>query len=148
MDTRSEPTASRLRRLACDATGASAIEFAITAPLFLMLLFGILVYGYYFAALSIVNHIAYESARATIAGLTDDERSALALERADELIAAFAGLIDSETIEVDAAAGSEGIYAVTVHYEFSGLELFGASTILPLPSSEHTARIEVSHGGY
>ena len=148
MAKRSTRAASLLGRLQREVTGASAIEFAITAPLFLMILFGILVYGYYFASLSVINHIAYESARATIAGLTDDERSTLAHERADALIAAFGSMIDADAVTVDADPDSDGIYAVTVHYEFTGLEMFGASTILPLPSNEHTARIEISHGGY
>ena len=129
-------------------SGASALEFAIVAPVFFMLVFGILIYGYYFASMSMLNHIAYESARATVSGLSDGERNLLAMTRANELISELDGFIDSDSIQVDAAADGEGIYAVTVHYQFSALGLIGASSILPLPAPEQTIRVEMSHGGY
>ncbi len=137
-----------LSRAWSTSDGASALEFALVAPIFFMLVFGILVYGYYFASLSMLNHIAYESARATVTGLSDDERSALAQARAEQLINALDGFIDPDAIEVEAASGGGGIYAVTVHYQFSALALIGAASILPLPPLEQTIRVEVSHGGY
>jgi Flp pilus assembly protein TadG len=139
---------SFLYRLWSDAQGASALEFAIVAPVFLMLVFGIIVYGYYFASLSMLNHVAYEAARATVTGLSDDERSELAHARADELISGLGGFIDADAIDVDAATDGDGIYAVTVHYEFNALSLIGASSILPMPPMEQTIRVEMSHGGY
>jgi Flp pilus assembly protein TadG len=136
------------RRAWADTEGASAIEFAIVAPVFFMLVFGIIVYGYYFAALSMLNHIAYEAARATVTGLSDDERSTLAHMRADELIGGLGGFIDAEAVEVSAATDGEGLYAVTVHYQFNALSLIGASSLVPLPPMEQTIRVEMSHGGY
>jgi Flp pilus assembly protein TadG len=137
-----------LHRTWSDTEGASALEFAIVAPVFFMLVFGILVYGYYFASISMLNHIAYEAARATVTGLSDDERNALAQARADELISAFGGFIDADAIDVDAAADGDGIYAVTVHYQFDALGLIGASSLLPLPPMEKTIKVQMSHGGY
>jgi hypothetical protein len=131
-----------------DTGGASALEFAIVAPVFFMLVFGIIVYGYYFASLSMLNHIAYESARATVTGLSDEERSTLALARADELISGLGGFIDADDIDVDAATVGDGIYAITVHYQFNALGLIGASSLLPLPPMEQTIRVEISRGGY
>ena len=128
--------------------GASALEFAIVAPVFFMLVFGVIVYGYYFASISMLNHVAYEAARATISGLSDDERSTLAYARADELISGLGGFIDADAIEVQAAADGDGVYAVTIHYEFDALGLIGASSFLPLPPMEQTIRVEMSHGGY
>jgi hypothetical protein len=95
-----------------------------------------------------LNHIAYEAARATVTGLSDDERNALAQARADELISAFGGFIDADAIDVDAAADGDGIYAVTVHYQFDALGLIGASSLLPLPPMEKTIKVQMSHGGY
>jgi Flp pilus assembly protein TadG len=137
-----------LRHIWSDTEGASALEFAIVAPIFFMLVFGILVYGYYFASISMLNHIAYESARATITGLSDDERNTLALARADELISGLGGFVDKNAVEVDAASDGDGIYAVTVHYRFDALGLIGASSLLALPPMEQTIRVEMSHGGY
>jgi Flp pilus assembly protein TadG len=141
-------TRAYFNRVWTDAGGASALEFAIVAPVFFMLVFGILIYGYYFASMSMLNHIAYESARATISGLSDDERSVLALARANELIGGLDGFIDSGSIQIDAGADGEGIYAVTVHYQFDALGLIGMSSLLPLPATEQTIRVEMSHGGY
>ncbi len=142
------PLRRLLRRTWSDTEGASALEFAIVAPVFFMLVFGILVYGYYFASISMLNHIAYEAARATVTGLSDDERNTLAHARADELISGLGGFIDADAVEVDAANDGEGIYAVTVHYRFDALGLIGASSLLPLPPMEQTIRVEMSHGGY
>jgi Flp pilus assembly protein TadG len=141
-------TPGLFRRVWSGTEGASALEFAIVAPVFFMLVFGIIIYGYYFASLSMLNHIAYEAARATVTGLSDDERSALAHARADELISGLGGFIDAGAVEVSAATGGDGIYAVTVHYQFSALSLIGASSLVPLPPMEQTIRVEMSHGGY
>ena len=43
------------------------MEFALVAPVFLTLLFGIILYGFYFASLNMVTHIAYEAARQRVA---------------------------------------------------------------------------------
>ena len=131
-----------------NTSGASAIEFTIVAPVFFLLIFGIIIYGYYFATMSLMNHIAYEAARATISGLYDDERSTLAHARADALIASLSSFVGSDTIEVDAAPASDGIFTVTVHYQFNWVNLIGASSLLPLPSSDQTVTVQISHGGY
>jgi Flp pilus assembly protein TadG len=136
------------KRMRSDARGASAIEFAIVAPVFFLLIFGIVVYGYYFATLSLVNHIAYEAARATVSGLDDTERSTLAHARADELIASLDSFLGTGSVDVDVGPGTDGLYAVTVHHHFDLLQLIGASSLLPLPPADQIATVEVSHGGY
>jgi Flp pilus assembly protein TadG len=136
------------KRARTDIGAASAIEFAIVAPVFFVLIFGIVVYGYYFATLSLVNHIAYEAARAAVSGLDDDERGTLAHARADELITSLGSFLGTGSVEVNAGPGSDGIYSVTVHHHFDLLQLLGTSTLLPLPSADQTATVEVSHGGY
>jgi Flp pilus assembly protein TadG len=129
--------------------GVSAIEFAIIAPVFFTLVLGIMVYGYYFAALNLVDHIAYEAARASITGLSDAERSALAHARAEALIGTLGGLIDPTAIEVDAApSATAGLYAITVRYHFELLEQLHVSAFLPLPPVDHAVKVEISHGGY
>ena len=118
------------------------------ASIFFVLIFGILIYGSYFASLSLVNHIAFESARATVTGLSDDERSALADARAAALVASYDGFLNGESVEVSSANVGDGVYAVTVTHEFDAFGLMGAITILPLPPAEQTATYEISHGGY
>src|SRR5689334_2202188 len=99
--------------------GASAVEFALVAPIFFALIFGIMIYGYYFLTLGLVHHIAYEAARASVSGLTDDERSSLAHARASQLISELGAVLDTTAITVVAAPAQTGVYGVTVHYTFS-----------------------------
>jgi Flp pilus assembly protein TadG len=136
-----------ITRLLRNSDATSAIEFAIVAPVFFVLVFGIAIYGAYFASLSLVNHIAYEAARATIAGLSDDERASLAEVRADELISSFSGFLNPEAITVSSGAQQDGLYAVTVQYRFNDLGLSSLS-LLPMPPTSETATYTVSHGGY
>ena len=124
------------------------MEFALVAPVFLTLLFGIILYGYYFASLNMVTHIAYEAARASTSGLDDDERNALARARASELIDGLAGFLDPAAITVQTMPDGSGLYAVTVDYQFDALKLVGASLLLPLPPAHQSATVKVSHGGY
>ena len=58
--------------------GAIAVEFAMIAPVFLMIVFGILMYGSYLAVIHGVQQLAAEAARSSIAGLSETERSSLA----------------------------------------------------------------------
>jgi Flp pilus assembly protein TadG len=59
-------------------TGASAIEFALVAPVFLLLLFGMIAYGIYLGAAHSVQQLAADAARISIAGLDRAERVELA----------------------------------------------------------------------
>lgn len=140
-------TMKHMVRLRRDTGGASAVEFAIVAPLFFVLVFGIVIYGAYFASLGLVNHIAYEAARATIAGLSDAERASLAQARANELIADTSSFLDTKAISVVSGPQPGGLYAVTVHYQFNDLGLSGL-TLVPLPPSNETVTYTVSNGGY
>src|SRR5690606_11021893 len=67
-------------------TGAVALEFAIVAPLFFMLLIAILVYGIYFTVWIGVTGAAQEGARASVAGLSPAERKALAVNTVNKIL--------------------------------------------------------------
>ncbi len=47
---------------------ASAVEFAMLLPLFLVLVFGIVVFGAYFTMVHGVQQLAAEAARSSVAG--------------------------------------------------------------------------------
>ena len=66
---------SRFRR---DRRGVAAIEFAIVAPLLIMMMFGMIMYGSWFWMAHSVQSMASEGARAAIAGLDPAEREQLA----------------------------------------------------------------------
>ncbi|QKS01813.1 pilus assembly protein [Sphingomonas sp. CL5.1] len=61
-----------------DSRGAAIVEFALLAPVLLMILLGISGYGQYFLLAHSTQQLANDSARATIAGMSAAERLSLA----------------------------------------------------------------------
>lgn len=61
-----------------DSSGASAVEFAMISPLFLLMLAGIVDYGSYFSTAHGVQQVINDAARAAIAGTTSAERLEMA----------------------------------------------------------------------
>lgn len=63
------------RRRLGDDQGASAVEFAIIAPLFFLLVFGIINFGWLFAQQLQLNHAVREGARAAVVQSTGQDGS-------------------------------------------------------------------------
>ncbi len=61
-----------------DAGGATVVEFAMIAPLLLLMLAGIVDYGAYFSTAHAVQQMANDAARSAIAGSTAAQRLSLA----------------------------------------------------------------------
>ena len=57
--------------------GASAVEFALIAPMFFMVLLTMLAFGIYLSAANSVQQIAADAARSAVAGINATERKAL-----------------------------------------------------------------------
>jgi len=55
-------------------SGSSAVEFAIIAPLFLMMVLSIIAYGIYISVAHSVQQLAADAARTAVAGLSSTER--------------------------------------------------------------------------
>lgn len=128
---------------------ASAVEFALVMPLFLVLAFGIVVFGSYLAAVHGVQQLAAEAARVSVAGLDDGERRTLALD----YIAANAGaypMIAPAQLAVGAATSTEAgrVFEVTVDYDASGMFIFALPRFVPLPPSRIVRRAAIPFGGY
>jgi Flp pilus assembly protein TadG len=70
--------ASRLVRLPGSERGAALVEMAITLPVLLVLLMGIVSYGDWMFTAHTVQQTANDAARAAIAGLTGPERAGIA----------------------------------------------------------------------
>lgn len=62
---------TRIRERLQRQDGVAALEFAIVSMVFLVLLFGILTYGFIFGLDQSMNHAAEEGARAAISTTTD-----------------------------------------------------------------------------
>ena len=131
------------------ANGAvSAVEFAIVAPLFLVILLGITVYGLYFGTALSVSQIAAESARASVAGLDDSERADLARTRANQMIAANPLIVPEQVDIATSADDAIRTFIVTISYDASNLPIFGFSGLIPTPSPTIVRTSSVQRGGF
>lgn len=82
------------QRLPGDSRGTVSIEFAILLPVFLAILFGIIVFGIQYTTRIALTYAASEGGRAAVAGLTDDERKILATTAIENTLNAFAPLVN------------------------------------------------------
>jgi Flp pilus assembly protein TadG len=66
--------------------GIVALEFALVAPIFLLLVMGTMVFALYFGTLVAVVHGATEGARASVRGMTTTERTQLSSARIQKIL--------------------------------------------------------------
>lgn len=125
--------------------GVAAVEFALVAPLFFVLVLGTMVYGIYFATWIAVTQIASDSARAAIAGLSTGEQNTIANATFNAEIAAFAPLLSSTRASISTSVPVAGRFAVTVSYDFSSFG-FASLTLLPVPATRPSVTVTVSNG--
>ena len=108
-----------LPRFARCIRAASAVEFAMLLPLFLVLVFGIVVFGAYLTMVHGVQQLAAEAARSSVAGLSEVERVSLA----ENYVTTNAGsypLLQPGHLTVSAATSGSDVFVVTVNYDASG----------------------------
>jgi len=113
---------------------ASAIEFAIVGPLFILIIFGMIAYGIYLGAAINVEQLAADAARASLAGLDEEERQELATEFIKTNSAEYM-LIQPEHISVSVAASKidPNQFKVAVRYDASQLPIWNLYLPIPLP---------------
>lgn len=143
---KNEARAPGLLRLARNDGGA-AIEFALVAPIFLLMLLGILVYGLYFGLSHSIEQLAAQAARVSVAGLDDTERESLAEDYLADNVRYYP-LVEADRLSISAApaAGEPDVFVVTLNYNLTGsvLDLFPAF----LPNPEIAASAAIQRGGY
>lgn len=133
---------SRFRR---DRRGVAAIEFAIVAPLLIMMMFGMIMYGSWFWMAHSVQSMASEGARAAIAGLDPAER--------EQLARAFVGLqvgdlgLDSAKAAVEVES-TPNVIRVDIAYDASDHPLMALSGLVPSPPKVIRRTAVVRLGGY
>lgn len=137
-----------LLRFSKRTSGTAAIEFALIAPLFLVLLMGMLAYGIYFGAAHSVQQLAADAARTAIAGLNPTERQTLA----QNFIALNAGdyvFIEADKLAVQVAdnPGDAQQFVVSVQYEAANLPIWGLLVDLPLPGKTIARSSTIRIGG-
>jgi Flp pilus assembly protein TadG len=137
------------RRFLSNAKGVAAVEFALVAPVFLVMLLGILYYGIYFGAVSSVQELTADAARASVAGINQAERQTIVANYVKDSSADYLLLRDS-TIAVEAAAfpGDPTRYTVTLSTDATDLPLQTGLSLFPLPSKTIKRTAVVRIGGY
>lgn len=147
------PTWRRLRRKLPrwlrDRSGVAAIEFAIVGPLFFMVLLGTLIFAMYFGTVHSVQQLAAEAARASIQGLTEAERAALAQSQVSSIVGSYP-LIDPNYLTVSAATSPDdaNLFNVSVRYDASRSIVFAFEGLIPMPPKTIARSAVVRRGGY
>lgn len=131
-----------------DRRGASAVEFALVAPLLLLFLLGMVAYGIYFGASHSVQQIAADAARTAIAGLDPTERSTLAAQ----FISRNAGdypFVDPRHMVVDTHGSAQDAnqFVVAIHYDARTLPIWNLLERLPLPGMTIARQSTIRIGG-
>jgi Flp pilus assembly protein TadG len=131
-----------------DRRGAAAVEFAIVAWCFLLLLLGIVAFGTLFTIYGGVQQLAAEAARASIAGLSDTERDQLARSYITGKIASYSYL-DQRRVTVSTVSGGSPAttFTVSIDYDLSASAITPFATLFHLPTSLHRAS-SIQWGGY
>jgi Flp pilus assembly protein TadG len=135
-----------LPRFARCIRAASAVEFAILLPLFLVLVFGIVVFGAYFTMVHGVQQLAAEAARSSVAGLSEVERVSLA----ENYVTTNAGsypLLQPGHLTVNAATSGSDVFVVTVNYDASENLIF-TLPFVPTPPSIIICSAAIPFGGF
>jgi len=115
--------------------GVAAVEFAIVAMVFLVLLFGILTYGYIFSMDQSMNHAAEEGARAALSQTTEAAAITTAHDTAyDRLHSYQPNLLSTDVVATvaDCDSGFRCI-TVTITYPWSTRPIIPKFAGLPTP---------------
>lgn len=140
-----------LRRLGRSESGIAAVEFALVAPVLLMMVFAVIVYSVYFSAFLGVRQAAAEGARAAMAGMSTTERQSLAVTRATAVMSGYTPMIGATlqpTITAGLSPQGTGLFYVTVSYDISGSAIMSYAKLVPLPASIIQSTVIVSNGSY
>jgi Flp pilus assembly protein TadG len=136
-----------MKLLSC-RRGATAVEFAMVLPVFLAIIFGIVVFGSYLAVIHGVQQLAAEAARSSIAGLTEAERGSIA----STYVTANAGtypLINASRLSVNAATSpsNTNVFVVTVNYDASSMFIYSLPFV-PMPPTHVVRSAAIPYGGF
>lgn len=139
-------TSALLLRVARCTSAASAVEFAMLLPLFLVLVAGIVVFGAYLTMVHGVQQLAAEAARSSVAGLNETERTSLA-ENYVTTNAASYPLLQPGHLTMSAATSGSGVFVVTVNYDASDSIIF-TMPFVPAPPSIIVRSAAIPFGGF
>ena len=125
-----------LPRFSFDRRGTAAVEFAMIAPVFLMLLLTFIAFGIYLTVANGVQQIAADAARAAIAGITSSERKKLASDFITSSTMNYF-MLDAKklTVSVVDDPKNQSQFTVSVEYDATNLPIWGLYSFA-LPQSQ------------
>jgi Flp pilus assembly protein TadG len=131
-----------------DKYGASAIEFALVVPFFILLIFGLICYATIENMYIGTQELVSEAARASVAGLSDTERSNIVTAFISNNIGSYAFLDPSKlSVTSSTISTNPSTYQINITYDMSGSFVYQFSNILPLPSPTIQRTAVVLNGG-
>lgn len=111
-----------------DERGSVAIEFAFVLVVFLSILFGIIAFGFQFAARIALSYAVAEGGRAAVAGLTPAERKLRAENAVNRVLTSFSPLVDPNKADIDVSSEgqtSEGeAILISITYDDNRFNIF------------------------
>ncbi|WP_230482217.1 TadE/TadG family type IV pilus assembly protein [Sphingomonas sp. Leaf21] len=140
------PSASRAtaRRLTGDERGVAVVELALTMPILLAMLMGIVSFGDYFLTAHMVQQAANDAARAALAGIDAAERKSIATDTALRILDAGAVLRRDRGQVTTSEANN--LITVSVRYDASTDPLLNMPFV-PTPGKILTAKGVAMLGG-
>ena len=134
-----------LSRLSKDRAGTSALEFAIIAPLFFLVLFTLIAYGIYLSVTHSVQQIAADAARTAVAGLNPAERVTLVNRYLDASRFDYSFLNRRKMkVLVSDDPNNPDQFTVTISYDSSDLPIWKLFTFaLPQEKIERYSTVRV-----
>jgi Flp pilus assembly protein TadG len=119
------------------ATSASAaVEFALLAPVLILFMFGTLCFSLMFSIASSVQQLAAESARASVAGLSDSERAALVQKFIAANIGAYPFLEAQQlTVTTTSVTTPAPAFQVALTYDLTP-QVAAFAALVPLPTKQ------------
>jgi Flp pilus assembly protein TadG len=128
----------RIRKHLQRQDGVAAVEFAIVAMVFMVILFGILTYGFIFGLDQSMNHAAEEGARAAISKTTEADAITHAHDTALSRLSWLGSNIQSSDIVASVADCANDItvrcITVTITYPWDTRPVIPKFPGLPVPT--------------
>jgi Flp pilus assembly protein TadG len=130
------------------SSGASAVEFALVVPVFLILILGLIAYATVESIYIGTQQLVSQAARASVAGLSDTERTLIVTNYISSNIGSYA-FLDPNKISVTSKTinTSPSTYQVNVTYDMSGSFVYQFKNLIPLPSPTVQRTAVVLNGG-
>jgi Flp pilus assembly protein TadG len=127
----------RIRQHLQRQDGVAAVEFAIVSMVFLVILFGILTYGYIYSMDQSMNHAAEEGARAAIATTTEASAISTAKTTAYDRLSQYQPSLQPSDIDATVADCDTSFrcITVTITYPWSTRPIIPKFPGLPTPGS-------------